>query len=404
MYYQLRRDPNDNSPKSFQFYMTYVDAITHQKRVLSTTIKNPGKRLKPTAKDQQVALAILSGRKDEILGNSMTPKRKDISLHEVVELYLEYQKSSGIRPTTTERNQRQLEVAEKILGKDTLMSKLTPLYIHNQYCAYDNNPVTTNERLTRLRACLRWAAQNDLCKDIPIRLLAVPASHRQRIQDKYYSSADINILLSHIRKNGEYSWYLMIKFLLLSGLRIGEAIALEKTDVDFEKKNIRVNKTYVLHPPRQAASSTPVQRLQPPKTFDSLRDVYCQAQLRSFLQDDVMPYMELLEKQAGNTSKLLFHNKEGDYISYDALRVALRRYCERTGCSYKGIHALRHTHASFLAAASVPQECISHRLGHRSFSYGSGASVTSDIYLHVVNELEQKWNEILEPLVLFQED
>lgn len=403
MYYQLRRDPKDNSPKSFQFYMTYVDPVTHQKRVLSTTIKNPGKRLKPSTKDQQIAFSILSKRKDAVMEDSLAPAKKDHSLHEVVEMYLDYQKSSGIRPTTTERNRRQLETAERILGGDTLMSKLTPLYIHKQYCAYDNSPVTTNERLTRLRACLRWAAQNDLCKDIPIQLLAVPASHRQRIQDKYYSTEDIRVLLPYVRVNS-YTWYLAIKFLLLTGLRVGEFIALEKADVDYEKRTIRINKTYVLHAPRETGSRAPMQRLQPPKTFDSLRDVYCQAQLMSFLREDVLPYMELLEKQAGRESVLLFHDKDGDYLSYDAFRVALRRYCERTNCQYKGIHALRHTHASFLAAASVPQECISHRLGHRSFSYGSGASITSDIYLHVVSELEDRWNAILDPITLFEED
>ena len=52
-----------------------------------------------------------------------------------------------------------------------------------------------------------------------------------------------------------------------------------------------------------------------------------------------------------------------------------------------GVHGLRHTHASILFSNGVSLNSISKRLGH------SKPSITQDIYLHIIQELEHDDNE-----------
>ncbi len=47
-------------------------------------------------------------------------------------------------------------------------------------------------------------------------------------------------------------------------------------------------------------------------------------------------------------------------------------------------HALRHTHASMLILKGADLAYVAKRLGHRD------SSVTSQVYVHVLEELEEK--------------
>ena len=53
------------------------------------------------------------------------------------------------------------------------------------------------------------------------------------------------------------------------------------------------------------------------------------------------------------------------------------------------IHSLRHTHASVLLEEKVSIASISKRLGH------SNMAITQKVYLHVINELENQDNKLI---------
>lgn len=64
-------------------------------------------------------------------------------------------------------------------------------------------------------------------------------------------------------------WRILTEFLILSGLRIGEAIALNDSDVDIENREIAVTKTYALV----------VHQISTTKTDTSNRSVFMQNEL-----------------------------------------------------------------------------------------------------------------------------
>lgn len=66
--------------------------------------------------------------------------------------------------------------------------------------------------------------------------------HRLKIQDKFLEASELSDLLSGMKVT---KWRKLTEFLALSGLRFGEAAALELSDVDLKERIIHVNKTYV---------------------------------------------------------------------------------------------------------------------------------------------------------------
>ena len=62
----------------------------------------------------------------------------------------------------------------------------------------------------------------------------------------------------------------------------------------------------------------------------------------------------------------------------------LARHCKECNIPVISIHGLRHTHASLLLFTSVSIASVARRLGHSSMT------TTQKIYLHIIQELENK--------------
>lgn len=169
-------------------------------------------------------------------------------------------------------------------------------------------------------------------------------------------------------------WCLLTKFLILSGLRIGEATALTASDIG--SKYIHVNKTY-------DANNHIVTG---PKTATSTRDFFIQPELAILIKSI---RKNELEKQIlhGRKSKLFFSDSAGSYIHYDSYRQYLGDISESAIGRRITPHALRHTHASLLLAEGIDVDTISRRLGH------ADSKVTKDIYIHMTEKLKRSEEE-----------
>jgi integrase len=240
-----------------------------------------------------------------------------------------------------------------------------------------NKPnVTINTYLTRLKAMLRWGYQHDMCPDIAGKLKLLPdKSERQKIVDKFLEKDELQKLLDGMKVE---KWKMFTQFLSLSGLRIGEAIALEYSDLDLKARIIHVTKTF----------SLTVKKTTPPKTIDSVRDV--------FMQDELLSLCRKLVAQAkrqalemGYKSDLIFCDIDGNYIDY----AVYEKYLRENGQAILGrkltSHVMRHTMTSLFSEAGVDLSVIARRLGHHD------SQLTSDIYLHCTQAQREKDNEAI---------
>lgn len=274
-------------------------------------------------------------------------------------------KSRILKPQTILRNDNEITAVNRVLGEDVYLDKLTAMEIRQALDACSKSNTTYNERLARYKAFLSWCYENDLLPvNLGTKLKPLPDQKRERIQDKYLEPEELQLLLDQMKLP---LWYFLTYFMVLSGLRIGEAMALELEDVG--EKYISVNKTFSLV--TFEVGST--------KTDNSCRDVFIQPELRDLIDEYLIFRSGHL---AGKKSKLFFPAKSGERFSYEAYNKYLKENAEKAIGRKISTHALRHTSASLFLAAGVPLEAISRRLGH------ADSRITKEIYLHMTEKLK----------------
>ena len=338
-----------------------VDPRTGLTKTVSVKVKGTSERAK------QEAYKRLADRIASISDNR-------IKVSDAVRLWLiECQRS--VKPSTYRKYRITLESILKIIG-DGYMDVMTAGYVRKKFIDSGEQNRTLNGYLKTFKTFWLWAYRNDLVqtREVFDKLQSFQDTpKKERIQDKYLEPREVAKLLDGMK---EERWKLVTEMLVLSGLRIGELVSLNKTDID---EYIHVDKTYDAN--NKVVTSA--------KTFDSKRDIYIQSELRDCI-NRMKDYQKKQEDIWGYTSILFFPDVDGSYMKY----YAYRKYLAENSIKAIGRpitpHTLRHTHASILFAKGMDLQSVSDRLGH------SDSKITKEIYLHKLEEQKEKENKQLD--------
>jgi integrase len=166
-------------------------------------------------------------------------------------------------------------------------------------------------------------------------------------------------------------------FLLLArtGLRIGEALALQWGDIDFQGRFINVQ--------RGIARG----KIETPKNGKARRvDMSLQLTeaLMALKQDGagvVVPITRNLEKRQNEPTDWIFTNGNGGFVDVNNWRRRVfNKALKKAGLRRIRIHDLRHSYASLLIQSGESLAYVRDQLGHHSIK------VTVDIYGHLAPE------------------
>lgn len=162
--------------------------------------------------------------------------------------------------------------------------------------------------------------------------------------------------------------------LVLTGLRVGELLALRRRNIDLAGCTLRVTETvYDGH-------------FDTPKTQRSNRVIpiglEASSILRSLCNAEVKP------------EDLLFSTSQGQPLSrHNVLRRQLRPACKKLGLQGITWHSLRHSHATLLDSVGTPLGTVQALLGH------STSEITREVYLHAIPEDQRRAVAGVESLV-----
>ena len=164
----------------------------------------------------------------------------------------------------------------------------------------------------------------------------------------------------------------LYKFLLATGCRINEALALSWSDIDLDNAVVHITKTLNY---KQETNS--------PKSKASYRDLDIDQATVTMLK--VYKVRQIQEAwKIGKTESVVFSDFIHEYPNNRTLQTRLRTHFKRTKVTNIGFHGFRHTHASLLLNSGIPYKELQHRLGH------STLSMTMDIYSHLSKENAKK--------------
>jgi integrase len=201
-----------------------------------------------------------------------------------------------------------------------------------------------------LRAALATAKREGLIRHNPAQGLALP--HREQIADE---EDEVRVFtreqLSAVLAMAPDRYRPLFELLATSGLRISEAIALQRLhlQLDADKPEVCVRRAIVR------------KRIEPPKSKHGRREVRLLASLAAWLR------AHFAAQPDQDSTALAFPNESGGALDPNNLRRrVLKPLVEEVNAPWAGFHTFRHTFASIHLSQGTNLLQLSRALGHHS--------------------------------------
>lgn len=215
-----------------------------------------------------------------------------------------------------------------------------------------------------------------LAKKNPSRMIGNIKSKKTKVD--FWTLEEFQKVISLLYKGDYYEHYLFMPFWLLfmTGMRIGEASALQWSDIDFETGMLSITKTLYYKTMNDY-------KFVEPKTQASIRTLY----IDSDTINELKAWKEVQQKVLPKCKLVLSYN--GTPTSKTTLPRALEKLAKLAGVHRIKIHALRHSHASLLISMGENPLLIKERLGHEKIqtTLGTYGHLYPNTNLEVANKL-----------------
>lgn len=258
---------------------------------------------------------------------------------------------------TTQRGYKSAYKEIKDFFKDEYIQKITHKKI-NQYIKQLPKSYARKTCLTRLmilNMICKYAVTEDIISDNPCQYITIPKGHKQTKRRAPTSEEIMTIKMNVGFVHRDFPIGLMAVFLLFTGCRKGEALALQYKDIDRKNARIKIYKSVYY------VSNNPA--LKEPKTEAGKREII----IPSFL-------FNILPK--GKTNEYLFSPDSNKPAKQHHFEKAWAAYQKETGLTLTA-HQLRHGYATLLHEADIDVKDAQELLGH------ADASTTQNIYTEV---------------------
>lgn len=362
-----------------------VDKLTG-KKARTTVTTNTKKGVKIKAREAVNAFAAN--------GYSVKEKPTITTYRELVALWWESYKNT-IKPNSQQTMEGIVRIHILPVFGDYKLEKLTTPIIQQQVNkwadkankgekgAYANYSFLNNIN----RRILQYGVTMQAIKHNPARDVIIPRKQQNKEHKvKFFSNQELKQFLDYLDNLDLSSYenffdYVLYKTLLASGCRIGEALALEWSDIDLKKGIISISKTLNRY-----------QETNTPKSKAGLREVDIDTATVSLLKE-YKKRQQIQAWQLGRSESIVFTPFTTKYAYACLLRKRLQGHFKTAGVPDISFHGFRHTHATIMLYAGIEAKDLQYRLGH------SNISMTLNTYVHATKEGAKKAVSIFETAI-----
>lgn len=263
---------------------------------------------------------------------------------------------------------------------DIKLDKLSVTYIQGHINELSKEFVHFGTVHSINKRVLQYGVSLQLIPFNPARDIVLPRKQKKDSDKvKFIEKDDLKKFLDYIEKDKLRNYktnfnYVLYKLLLATGLRIGEACALEWSDIDLINGTINIDKTY----------SKSIRRLSTTKSKSGTRLISIDQATVNMLKLYQVRQRQLFHEVGGKAPKVVFATPTRKYQNTAIRQDALDRRLKEIGCPRFTFHAFRHTHASLLLNAGISYKELQYRLGHATLA------MTMDIYSHLSKDKEKE--------------
>lgn len=357
-----------------------------------------------TKKDAEVELAKFVTE----VQNGLVIDGKSLKFSEFTEIWKRDYGSKELAPSTYKRYCRMLETRLLPYFGHFYINKIKPTDIMKFYDLLEkdtqlvrkkgNNGSKSKKPLSGktilehhrlLRAMLHKAVYWQLIVANPAERVQPPKARKPKRRS--YDDEQTKILLENLEllSSEDTKYKVAIILTVFTGVRLGELMGLEWTDVDFKNGIISINRS------SQYLSDMGV-FTKVPKTESSIREIAIPEFIISLLEEYKLWYEEQksVYGELWTNSDRLFVQADGKPMHPSTISKWFVKYVGQIGLPVINFHGLRHTNASLLVAQNIDIAVISARLGHAQIS------TTLDFYVHPLLSHNRKAGYALENLLL----
>lgn len=243
-------------------------------------------------------------------------------------------------------------------------------------------PSTVKKLYTIMQSLFHFAVSQGYIKDTPCKRVIMPTKDVTKDEKRKYLLEEE--LPRFIKLFEGYSVLnTIVKVLLYTGMRSGEALGLQWSDIDFDKRLIIVNHTL--------SDVGGKHFLTTPKTKTSKRTIYITNDLLNILKEHKKKQHELAFALGGQFEhpEMVFTSELGNYKDRSGLNTSFKRFLKGTGFEFMTLHCLRHSNATLLLNSGVDLKVVSEHLGH------SDVGTTANIYTDILESTRKKTADII---------
>lgn len=284
--------------------------------------------------------------------DELTEKKEEVTFKKFIqEIYLPWYKTQ-VKESTYKNRYATIEKHFSYFYKMNT-DKIEPIHVQNWQLKLAKNYSPNYVRIIQgmLAIAFDRAIVLGLAKKNPARMIGNVKSRKPKID--FWTLDEFQKVISLLYKGDYYEHYLFISFWLLfmTGMRIGEAAALQWSDIDFETGVLSINKNLYY-------KTMTDYKFVETKTQASIRDIVIDDDTIKELKE----WKEVQQKVLTNCDFVMSYS--GIPTSKHTLPRALEKLAELAGVHRIKIHALRHSHASLLISMGENPLIIKDRLGH----------------------------------------
>lgn len=245
------------------------------------------------------------------------------------------------------------------------------------------SPRTVHYYYRFLHSMFSKAVQWQVIKDNPLNHVDKPKVPRQ--EAKFYDEEQSRELLKAIlRESPKYQ--AIIALGINTGLRRGEILGLEWSDINWETNQISVNKT------SQYISDMGGTITGTPKTYTSIRNVSVSPSVMQILKrlKSTQNREQLKLGTMWHESDRLFTTWNGSPMHPDTISSYFKKFIDKNDLPPLKFHGLRHTNITLLLSKGFSLTDVAHHAGH------ANAHVTDAIYGHSTKNAQMSMGQALE--------
>lgn len=330
---------------------------------------------------------------ERLEGGMNVRKAKTLAFEEVAEDWIATYSKTGVKANTVRVRSKEIKMLKRYYARAPI-TQIT----HNMHQKVLNDLDDQDYARTTIEGVhvtagmiFKHAVKNKLRLDnpttgavIPTPLITVEEIENSTIEEKYLNREELTQILNASIEHGLEGDAERFHLLAFSGMRPGELCALKWSDLDFEKREVRITKT-IYNPDFNMRKY----ELTPPKT---------KAGIRTFTVDEmIIKLMQAYKEKWGaldqanppeHNANFIFRHENGFPYLPKNLHNRMTRLLKHTTITKNASpHIFRHTYISMLAEAEVDLKTTMQRVGH------DDAKTTLKIYTHVTELMQRNADE-----------